>query len=206
MDLSSALDLFIESESNLLVELRMGNGFDEREYEHLVRSLAFLAKEWIHMDSIPKKAVHPIMEIYDELYNFSLNYSNDQAVRIMKAAEDVKVLITEFLEAPVELKREKANVISRIEQVINTNENFFEKLHSGRGIDNQQFEKIYYELSESWRELCSWEMWPKQLVSILINLYEMDLFVNYYEEELQQQEEADNIYNAHEKIFELIAG
>ena len=44
----------------------------------------------------------------------------------------------------------------------------------------------------------SWEEIPKLLVTILIDLSELDLFVAQYRDELKQPEEADKIYDAYE--------
>ena len=83
---------------------------------------------------------------------------------------------------------------------------FFKKLQNGKGIDEQQLEKIYHELNDIYDEIYSWEAFPKKIVNIFMDFYELDLFVYQYQDEFNQQEEADKIYNAYECIFSLIFG
>ncbi|WP_010281074.1 hypothetical protein [Bacillus timonensis] len=200
------IDAFEQSEMNLLVELRMGKGFDEKEYEKLVKALTVCVEEWENRPSLPGEVVPTLVGLYDELYNFSLLYSGEESVRIKKAAEESKKLIQRCTKEPGEIDPEKAKVIARLIEKINENGNVFEKLQNGKGLDEQQFERIYHELSDIIDEVYSWEDIPKVLVNILIELRELDLFVGLYRDEFKQLEEADKIYDAHERIFSLIFG
>lgn len=200
------IEAFESSEINLLVELRMGKGFDEKEYEKMIKAITDCADEWESRSSIPGDIVYTIVELYDELYNFSLIYKGEESVRIRKAAETTKMLIQRCTKVMGELEAEKAKVIAKLNEKINENGNFFEKLQNGKGMDEQQFETIYHELNEHIDEIYSWDEMPKVLVKIFINLRELDLFVHPYKDEFKQPEEADKIYDAYERIFRLIFG
>lgn len=200
------INVLERSEINLLVELRMGNGFDEKEYEKLVKALTVCADEWESRISIPGEVVHTLVGLYDELYNFSLIYGDEESVRIKKAAENTKKLIQRCTKEKGEIEPGKARVIAGLIEKINENGNFFKKLHNGKGMDEQQFERIYLELSEIIDEVYSWEEFPKVLVNIFIELRELDLFVGQYRDEFKQHEEANKIYDAYERIFSLIFG
>lgn len=186
------------SESNLFVELRGGKGFNVKEYRKLVKALSNCADEWENRTSIPRDAVITIVTLYDELYNFSLNYKD---VRIKEAGENIKRLIQRCTKEKGKIEREKVKIIDRIVAEINENGNFFEKLERGDGLDDQQFERIYQAIHENIDEIYSWEETPKILVKIFIDLMELDLYVQQYKEE-----EADKIYDAYERIFSLIIG
>lgn len=200
------LEVFERSEINLLVELRMGNGFDEMEYDKLIKALTVCADKWESRTSIPREVVHTLVGLYDELYNYSLIYRAEVSVRIKEAAEDTKKLIQRCTKEKGEIEPEKARVIDRLIEKINENGNFFKKLQNGKGIDEQQFEEIYYELSEIIDGIYSWEEIPKAIVNILIALSELDLFVLQYRDEFKQHEEANKIYDAYERVFRLIFG
>ena len=200
------IDVFEQSEINLLVELRMGNGLHEKEYEKLVKALTNCADEWESRNSIPKKAVLALFELYGDMYNFSFNYADEESARIKKAAENIKKLIQRCTKEKGEIEPEKARVIGRLCEYIEEDGNFFKKLQNGKGIDEQQLEKIYHELNDIYDEIYSWEAFPKKIVNIFIDFYELDLFVYQYQDEFNQQEEADKIYNAYECIFSLIFG
>lgn len=197
---------FERSEINLLVELRIGNGLDEKEYEKLVAALTDCADEWEYRSSVPKKAVYPLVELYTEMVNFSFIYASDKGVRIKKAAEQIRKLIHRCTKENGVTEPEKAKVIARLCQYIKEDGNFFIKLRNGKGIDEQQFERIYYELNNIYDEIYMWEAFPKALVNMLMELYEIGLFVYPYQEEFNQPEEADKIYDAYERIFTLIFG
>lgn len=198
------IEMYLESEINLLVELRMGNGLQQEEYEKLDNALTLLADEWKNRNHIPTNVVLPLVEIYEELYQFSIIYAPKEALLIRKAAENIKKLITKCMKVDGEIDPEKARVISKIQKKIEENGNFFMKLKDGQGIDEEQFEKIYQEIKSTYDEIFSWEAIPKAFVNILIDLYEIGLLFNHYKEELNQYEEADKIYEAHERIFLLI--
>ncbi|MEH7379121.1 hypothetical protein V7138_01365 [Bacillus sp. JJ1533] len=200
------IDAFEQSEINLLVELRMGNGFHEKEYERLVKALTVCADEWENRTSIPGEVVHTLVGLYDELYNFSLIYGGEESVRIKNAAENTKKLIQRCTKDKGEIEPERARVIVRLIEKINENGNFFKKLQTGKGMDEQQFERIYHELTRIIDEIYSWEEIPKVLVNILIDFRELDLFVGQYQDEFKQPEEANKIYDAYERIFSLIFG
>ncbi|WP_449536250.1 hypothetical protein [Ferdinandcohnia sp. Marseille-Q9671] len=200
------IEAFERSEINLLVELRMGNGYHEKEYERLIKALTICADEWENRTSIPIDAVHTLVELYDELYNYSLLYGEKESVRIKKAAEDIKKLIQRCTKETGEIEPEKAKVIDSLIEKINENGNFFIKLQNGKGMDEQQFDRIYNELHDIIDVIYSWNEMPKVMVNILINLSELDLFVGQYRDELKQPEEADKIYDAYERIFGLIFG
>lgn len=200
------IDVFERSEINLLVELRMGNGFHEKEYEKLINALTVCADEWESRTSIPGEVVHTLVGLYDELYNFSLIYGDEESVRIKKAAENIKKLIRRCTKEKGEIEPEKASEIAGLIEKINENGNFFTKLQNGKGMDEQQFERIYHELSDIIDEIYSWGEIPKVLVNIFIDLRELDLFVGQYRDEFKQREEANKIYDAYERIFSLIFG
>lgn len=200
------IEAFEQAEINLLVELRMGNGFQEKEYERLIKALTDCADEWENRTSIPIDAVHTLVELYDELYNYSLIYGEKESVRIKEAAEDIKKLIQRCTKETGEIEPEKGKVIDSLMEKINENGNFFKKLQDGKGLDEQQFDRIYKELNDIINVIYSWDEMSKVMVNILIDLSELDLFVGQYRDELKQPEEADKIYDAYERIFGLIFG
>ncbi|MCC3359132.1 hypothetical protein [Bacillus sp. REN16] len=200
------IDVFEQAEINVLVELRMGNSFHEKEYEKLVKALTVCADEWESRTSIPGEVVHTLVGLYDELYNFSLIYGGEESVHIRKAAENTKKMIQRCTKDNGEIEPEKARVMARLIERMNENGNFFKKLQDGKGIDEQQFERIYNELSDIIDEIYSWEEVPKVFVNILIDLRELDLYVGQYRDEFKQPEEADKIYDAYERVFSLIFG
>ena len=101
------IDVFEQSEINLLVELRMGNGLHEKEYEKLVKALTNCADEWESRNSIPKKAVLALIELYGDMYNFSFNYADEESARIKKAAENIKKLIQRCTKEKGEIEPKK---------------------------------------------------------------------------------------------------
>ncbi|MBP2078598.1 hypothetical protein [Oceanobacillus polygoni] len=206
IEINKLIAVLEQSELNLLVDLRTGDGFNEKAYEKVVEMLTLFEKEWKEVSSIPKEVATIMVELYGELYNFSLNYSGEESERILKAAKNIKRLIEECLEGIEEAQLEKNQLFTKLFAYINEDGHFFEKLRSGKGFDDQQFEKIYEALESIMDEVHSWETLPKAFITILINFYEMDLFVYTYQEEFHQEEEADKIYDAYERVFELIAG
>ncbi|MDQ0233644.1 hypothetical protein [Metabacillus malikii] len=200
------IEILVESEANLLVELRMGNGFQEKEYETLVEVLTVLADRWEGLNYIPNDAFLPIVEVYSEMYHFSLNDNGEASKRIRKAAEDIKIIIQRCTNETGEIDNEKAKVIARLSESIEEDGNFFEKLQKGSGLDEKQLEKIYVVLNEIYKEIYSWELLPKGIVNIFKDFYELDLYVYQYQNEFKQHDEADKIYDAYERIFSLIFG
>ncbi|RDW15014.1 hypothetical protein [Oceanobacillus chungangensis] len=206
MNQSSLMNIFIESETALLVELRMGKGLDREQYETFISAFSELAGQWEKESSIPSRAVQPIMEIYADLYQFSLNYSDEEAERIREAAQQINKLREQCLSGDGISDRHQDDITRDLIQYIDENNGFFAQMEQGRGMDEEQFEKVFRELTKVHDEITSWEMIPKPLVKILISFYEMDLLVFKYEEAFEMQEEADKIYDAYERVFELIAG
>ncbi|WP_054860453.1 hypothetical protein [Gracilibacillus sp. JCM 18860] len=207
MDQLTLLEHFIESEINLLVKLRMGNGMDEKEYENMKRSFSLLIEQWSDKDSIPQDAVQSVMEVCGELYNFSRNYSGEESERIRDAAANISTLRQKGLACDQISDKAKEKVMSSLmEQIEKGGGGFFEKLQQGKGLDEEQFEEILEELTTIDDKIFFWDTMPKPLVRILISLYEMDLFVYKYEDEFQDQVEADKIYDAYERFFDLIVG
>lgn len=206
MDQSTLLDQFIELNIHLLVELRMGNGLDEQEYKNLKRTFSELMEQWKRKDSIPKKAVQPVMEICAELYNSSMNYSGEESKRIREAEIYIRTWRQKGLAGDHIPSQRQEMIISSLIEQIHTDGNFFEKLEQGKGMDERQFEGIFRELTKVHDEITAWDTMPKPLVRILIALYEMDLLVIKYEDEFHNQIEADKIYDAYERVFELLAG
>lgn len=206
MDQLTLLEHFIESEINLLVKLRMGNGMDEKEYENMKRSFSLLIEQWSDKDSIPQDAVQSVMEVCGELYNFSRNYSGEESERIRDAAANISTLRQKGLACDQISDKAKEKVMSSLMEQIEKGGGFFEKLQQGKGLDEEQFEEILEELTTIDDKIFFWDTMPKPLVRILISLYEMDLFVYKYEDEFQDQVEADKIYDAYERFFDLIVG
>lgn len=197
------IDSFVQGEISVLVELRMGNGLHAMEVEKLVKALAACADEWENRESIPQNAIHALIELFDELYNFSLIYKEEEATRIMEAAKQIKALIYRWTKETGEIEPEKAKVIAKLLEYINEDGHFFEKLQNGKGMDERQFERIYNELESISNQIYGWETLPKVLVNMLIDLCEMDLYASQYQE---QQEQAEKIYDAHERIMTLLIG
>ncbi|PWU70365.1 hypothetical protein [Gracilibacillus dipsosauri] len=206
MDQLTLLEHFIESEINLLVKLRMGNGMDEKEYENMKRSFSLLIEQWSDKDSIPQDAVQSVMEVCGELYNFSRNYSGEESERIRDAAANISTLRQKGLACDQISDKAKEKVMSSLMEQMEKGGGFFEKLQQGKGLDEEQFEEILEELTTIDDKIFFWDTMPKPLVRILISLYEMDLFVYKYEDEFQDQVEADKIYDAYERFFDLIVG
>ncbi|WP_277678653.1 hypothetical protein [Gracilibacillus dipsosauri] len=206
MDQLTLLEHFIESEINLLVKLRMGNGMDEKEYENMKRSFSLLMEQWSDKDSIPQDAVQSVMEVCGELYNFSRNYSGEESERIRDAAANISTLRQKGLACDQISDKAKEKVMSSLMEQMEKGGGFFEKLQQGKGLDEEQFEEILEELTTIDDKIFFWDTMPKPLVRILISLYEMDLFVYKYEDEFQDQVEADKIYDAYERFFDLIVG
>ncbi len=199
----SLIDDFVQAEINVLVELRMGNGLQEKEVVKLVEALTACADEWENRESIPQNAIQTLIELYDELYNFSLIYNEEEATRIMEAAKQINALIHRWTKETGEIEPEKAKVMAQLLKYIKDDGHFFEKLQNGKGMDEQQFDRIYHELESISNQICTWETLPKVFVNMLIALYEMDLYASQYRE---QQEEAEKIYDAHERIMTLLIG
>ncbi|MEK3889458.1 hypothetical protein [Bacillus sp. FSL K6-3431] len=206
MNQSSLLEIFIESETDLLVELRMGNGLDREEYEKFINVFTELTRLWDKEDWVPNKAVQPIIEIYAELYQFSLNYSDEEAKRIRDAAKQISMLREQCLSGDGMPNRYQADITQNLIKYIDENNGFFVQMEQGKGMDEEQFEKVLQELTKVHGEITSWETIPKSVVKILSAFYEMDLLVIKYEDVFKMQEEADKIYDAYERVFELIAG
>ncbi|MGN8647314.1 hypothetical protein ACTNEO_14635 [Gracilibacillus sp. HCP3S3_G5_1] len=206
MDQSTLLDQFIELNLHLLVELRMGNGLDEQEYKNLKRTFSELMEQWKQKDSIPKKAVQPVIEICAELYNASINYTGEESKRIREAEIYIRTWRQKGLAGDHIPNPRQEMIISSLVEQVHTDGNFFEKLEQGKGMDERQFEGILRELTKVHDEITTWDTMPKPLVRILIALYEMDLLVIKYEDEFHNQIEADKIYDAYERVFELLAG
>lgn len=200
---NSLIDNFVQAEINVLVELRMGNGLHEKEVVKLVGALTACADEWENRESIPQNAIQTLIELYDELYNFSLIYNEEEATRIMDAAKQIKALIHRWTKETGEIEPEKAEVLAKLFKSINEDGHFFKKLQNGKGLDEQQFERIYHELESISNQIYAWETLPKVLVNTQIALCEMDLYIYQYQE---QHEEADKIYDAHERIMALLIG
>ena len=205
-DINKHIHNFEESALNLLVDLRMGDGFNEKAYEKVVEMLTLFKMEYKGVSSIPKEVATMMVELYGELYNFSLNYAGEESEQILKAAKNIKIVIEKCLEETGEAELQENQTFTKLVRYINEDGYFFEKLRSGKGLDEQQFEKIYQELESSLKEVHSWDALPKAFVALLINFYEMDLFVYVYQNEFHQEEEADKIYDAYERVFELISG
>ncbi|WP_339230811.1 hypothetical protein NSQ77_10380 [Oceanobacillus sp. FSL K6-2867] len=205
-EINEQIEEFEQSALNLLVDLRTGDGFNEKAYEKVAEMLALFEKEWKGISSISKKAATALIELYDELYNFSLNYAGEKSERILKAAKNIKSLITKCLEETGEPDLKENQIFTNLVKYLNEDGHFFEKLRNSKGLDEQQFEKIFQELESVLDMVYSWETLPKAFVAILIDFYEMDLFVYMYQDELHLEEEADKIYDAYERVFELIAG
>ncbi|MBS4209506.1 hypothetical protein [Bacillus sp. FJAT-50079] len=201
---SSLLEIFVESEIELLVELRMGNGLDREEYEKFIHTFTELIRLWEQKGGIPNKAVHPIIEIYAELYQFSLNYSGEEAKRISDAVHQIYKLREHCLSS--EPNHCQDDITLDLIKFIDENNGFFVQMRQGKGMDQEQFEKIFEELTKIHGEITSWEAIPKSLVKILIAFYEMDLLVIKYKDVFNMQKEADEIYDAYERVFELISG
>ncbi len=200
------VDDFEQAAINLLVELRMGNGLDDQKYKKLVQTLIACANEWEKRDSIPKNAIRPLIELYDELYNFSLNYAEEESTRILEAAKNIKMLIQKCTKVRGEVAQEQTKIIAKLLGHINEGGNFFEKIENGKGINEQQFEKIYDELEFIYNQMYAEESFPNVFVTMLIDFCEIDLFIYQYEEAFNQHEEADKIYEAHERIIALLIG
>jgi hypothetical protein len=206
MTQSSLMQKLIESETELLVELRMGNGLDKEQYGKFINAFTELAGLWEKENSLPNKAVQPIMEIYAELCQFSFNYSDEESKRIRDAAQQINILREQCLSGNGKPDYNQTETIRGLIQYIDENNGFFVQMEQGKGMDEEQFERIFQELEKVFSEITSWEAIPKSVVKILIAFYEMDLLVIKYEEEFEMQEEAEKIYDAYERVFELIAG
>lgn len=202
----SLIDSFEQTEINLLVELRMGNGLRDEEYDKLVEILTVLARMWEVRDSIPKKAIGTLVELYAELFHFSMLYGKKESLRILEAAKNIKMLVQQCTKVSGEVEQEQSKKFSKLLQYINEEGNFFEEIQSGKGLHEQQFEKIYHEVKAVYNQIYDSESFPKLFVTTLIELYEMDLFVYQYEEMFDQTEEEEKIYEAHERIAAFLYG
>ncbi len=130
----------------------MGNGFHEKEYEKLVKTLTICADEWEDRTSIPGEVLQTLIELYDELYNFSLIYGDEESIRIKKAAENTKKLIQRCTKEVGEIEPEKARVIARLIEKINENgkETFFKNFKMAKEWTNnnlKEFIMSYLKLS-----------------------------------------------------------
>ena len=206
MNQSFLIEEFIDSEINMLTELRMGNGLDQDEYEKCIQAFKELSKWWEKEDSIPEEAVLTIMEIFAELYLFSDNYKGQEKERIIEAAEQFKMVREQFLSSEGILESEQDKLIRNLVKAIDENNGFFVQLEQGKGIDEEQFEKIFLELKRVVSEISSWEKIPKLVVTLLTSFYEMILYFKKYKYEFNMLVEADKIYDAYERVFAQIAG
>ncbi|WP_042148346.1 hypothetical protein [Paucisalibacillus sp. EB02] len=206
MNESLLMEAFIESEINMLTELRMGNGLDHDEYEKCIQALSELSTWWEKEDSIPEEAVLTIIEIYAELYLFSDNYMDEEKDRIKEAAEQFKTVREQFLASEGIQEHDQESLIRNLVKAIDENNGFFVQLEQGKGMDKEQFEKIFLELERVTNEISSWERIPKSIITLLISFYEMILHFKKYKYELNMPVEADKIYDAYERVFAQIAG
>jgi hypothetical protein len=206
MNQSLLIEVFIESEINMLTELRMGNGLDYNEFKKCMQAFEELSGEWEKEDDIPEEAVQTIMEIYAELYLFSDNYKDEEKVRIIEAAEQFKTVREKLLSSENIQKGDQNETFQNLVTAINENNGFFVQLEQGKGMNEEQFEKIFLELKRVINEISSWERIPKSIVIVLISFYEMILQFRKYKYEFQMPVEADKIYDAYERVFAQIAG
>ena len=206
MDQALLIEEFIESEINMLTELRMGNGFDYNEFEKCMQAFEELSREWKKEDYIPEEAVQTIIEIYAELYLFSDNYKDKEKVQIIEAAEQFKTVREKLLSSEDIQKGDQNETFQNLVTAINENKGFFVQLEQGKGMNEEQFEKIYLELKRVTNEISSWERIPKSIVIVLISFYEMILQFSKYKYEFKMSVEADKIYDAYERVFAQIAG
>ncbi|WP_026906738.1 hypothetical protein [Paucisalibacillus globulus] len=206
MDQALLIEEFIESEINMLTELRMGNGLDYNEFEKCMQAFEELSREWKKEDYIPEEAVQTIIEIYAELYLFSDNYKDKEKVQIIEAAEQFKTVREKLLSSEDIQKGDQNETFQNLVTAINENNGFFVQLEQGKGMNEEQFEKIYLELKRVTNEISSWERIPKSIVIVLISFYEMILQFSKYKYEFKMSVEADKIYDAYERVFAQIAG
>lgn len=145
MEQSSLLETFVESETEMLVELRMGNGLDQEQFEKFIHAFTELAELWEKEDWIPNKAVQPIMEIYAELYQFSLNYSDEdeEAKRIREAAKQINRLREQCLSGNGMAKSYQADILQDLITYIDEKNGFFVQMEQGKGMDDEQFKKYF---------------------------------------------------------------
>lgn len=206
MNESLLIEEFIESEINMLTELRMGNGLDHDEYKKCLHAFKELSRWWEKEDSIAEEAVLTVIEIYAELYQFSDNYKNEEKDQIIEAAEQFKKVREQLLLNDGLQESEQDDVIRNLVKAIDENGGFFVRLEQGKEMDEEQFEKIYLELKHVIGEISSWERIPKSIVSLFTSFYEMILQFKRYKYELNKPVEADKIYDAYERVFAQIAG
>ena len=154
-DINKHIHNFEESALNLLVDLRMGDGFNEKAYEKVVEMLTLFKMEYKGVSSIPKEVATMMVELYGELYNFSLNYAGEESEQILKAAKNIKIVIEKCLEETGEAELQENQTFTKLVRYINEDGYFFEKLRSGKGLDEQQFEKIYQVFSFSSMYSCA---------------------------------------------------
>jgi uncharacterized protein (UPF0548 family) len=70
-------------------KLRLGEGFDERQFEALCDALRACAELWATRDNIPKSAVILLVDLWPSIQACSYLYSGQEADRIMKAADSI---------------------------------------------------------------------------------------------------------------------
>lgn len=206
MNESVLMEEFIESEINMLTELRMGNGLDRSEYEKCIQTFKDLNSLWKREDSIPEEAVLTIMEIYAELYLFAGNYKDEEKEIIIEAAEHFKMVREQFLSNEVLQEHDHDSIIRNLVKAIGENNGFFVQLEQGKGMNEEQFDNIFLELVHVTNEISTWERIPKSIVTLLISFYEMTLYVDKYKYDFNMPLEADKIYDAYERVFAQIAG
>src|SRR5690606_31927456 len=146
MNESVLMEEFIESEINMLTELRMGNGLDRSEYEKCIQTFKDLNSLWKREDSIPEEAVLTIMEIYAELYLFAGNYKDEEKEIIIEAAEHFKMVREQFLSNEVLQEHDHDSIIRNLVKAIGENNGFFVQLEQGKGMNEEQFDNIFLEL------------------------------------------------------------
>lgn len=202
----SLMKELMDSEINMLTELRMGNGLDFEKFEKCLQALDELSGRWTWEGTVPEEAVLTIIELYAELYLFTDNYKDKEKERIREAAEKIKFVREHFI--PCEYLQELAQeeLFQGLVNEMDEHNGFFIRLEQGKGIDEEQFEKIYMELKRVMGEINSWERIPLSMVALLISFYEMILLVNKYKYELNLPVEADKIYDAYERVYAQIAG
>ncbi len=88
------LDAAIES---FTVPLRMGDGFDEENFQKLYAILRTCAETWADSDSIPKRAAVELFGLSSSIEACGYLYEGDAARRAKDAASTIYALTLEIL-------------------------------------------------------------------------------------------------------------
>ena len=91
------VDNLIAAAEEFLVPLRVAEGFHEDKFRKLVLALQACKAQWAIVDSIPKRAVGVLVDLFPLTLGCSDTYSGLEADQVTKAAYDLDILVSDVV-------------------------------------------------------------------------------------------------------------